>query len=136
MPVLDTSFLIDVERRRPLALAAYERLLAGDGRLLVPAQVATEYLVGLADEVAGLHQLESAFAIVPFGRVQVLEAARLAREAQRRGAFPGWADAQVAALAVLEHTYVVSADREHFEALGVPCWDHRRDPDPPEPDAQ
>lgn len=131
MPVLDASFLIDVERRHERALAAYERLLAGGEPLLVPAQVATEYLAGLEDEVAGLHQLEAAFAVVPFGRIQLLEAARLARLAHRRGGFPGWADAQVAALAVLENTFVVSADRAHFEALGVPCWDPRREDDPP-----
>lgn len=131
MPVVDASFLIDVERRRKRALAVYERLLERGEPLLVPAQVATEYLAGLDDEVAGLHQLEAAFAVVPFGRIQLLEAARLARAAQRRGAFPGWADAQVAALAVLEHTFVVSADRAHFEALGVPCWDHRTQPEPP-----
>jgi predicted nucleic acid-binding protein len=133
MPVLDASFLIDLERKHPGALAAFDRLLAEGAPLLVPAQVATEYLAGLADEVAGLHQLEAAFAIVPFGRMQVLEAARLARAASKAGAFPGWADAQVAALAVLEDTFVVSADRAHFAALGVPCWDHRRDTQPPAP---
>lgn len=131
MPVLDASFLIDVERRRERALAAYERLLDDGEPLLIPAQVATEYLAGLEDEVAGLHQLEAAFAVVPFGRIQLIEAARLARAAHRRGAFPGWADAQLAALAVLEQTYVVSADRAHFEAFGVPCWDHRTQTAPP-----
>lgn len=131
MPVLDTSFLIDVERKRKPALAVYEILATRAEPLLVPAQVATEYLVGLDDEVAGLHQLEISFAVVPFGRIQLLEAAKLARAAHRRGAFPGWAYAQVAALAILENTYVVSADSSHFEALGVPCWDHRNERGPP-----
>lgn len=131
MPVLDASFLIDVERRRERALEAHERLLRDGEPLLVPAHVATEYLAGLDDEVAGLHQLGAAFAVVPFGRIQLLEAARLARAAQRRGAFPGWAHAQVAALAVLEPTFVVSANRAHFEAFGVPCWDHRTQAAPP-----
>lgn len=131
MPVLDASFLIDLERRRPRAVAAFERLVAAGEPLLVPAQVAAEYLAGLKDEVAGLHQLESAFAVVPFGRIQLLEAARLARAAHRRGAFPGWGDVQVAALAAIEGTYVVSADRAHFAALGVPCWDPRTQGSPP-----
>lgn len=132
MPVLDASFLIDVERRRPPALQAYERLLEAGERLLVPAQVATEFLAGLEDEVAGLHQLEAAFAVVPFGRTQLLEAARLARFARQRGEFPGWADAQVAALAVLEQTFVVSTNALHFAALGVPCWDYRQRKEPPD----
>lgn len=133
MPVLDTTFLIDLERRRSPAVQALELLAASGERLLVPAQVAAEFLMGLEDEVAGLHQLESSFAVVPFGRTQLLEAARLARAAIRRGAFPGWADAQVAALAVLEQTFVVSADRAHFEVFGVPCWDPRSGGEPPKP---
>lgn len=131
MPVLDTSFLIDLERKREAARAAFERLLADGAPLLVPAQVAAEYLAGLEDGLAGLHHLEASFAVVPFGRMQLLEAARLARAASDRQAFPGWADAQVAALAALEQTYVVSADRAHFEALGVPCWDYRAEAEPP-----
>lgn len=133
MPVLDTSFLIDLERRREHALAALERMLRDGEPLLVPAQVAVEYLAGLEDPLAGLYGLEASFAVVPFGRAQLLEAARLARGAMRRGAFPGWGDAQVAALAALERTYVVGADAAHFEALGVPCWDTRTRDGPPEP---
>lgn len=133
MAVLDASFLIDVEQKRPRALAAYERLLDAGETLLVPAQVATEYLAGLEDEIVGLHRLESSFAVVPFGRIQLLEAARLARIAHRAGKFPGWADVQVAALAALEQTFVVSADRAHFDALGIPCWNHRTQAGPPAP---
>ena len=133
MPVLDTSFLIDVERRRDNAINAYEKLIHGGQPLLIPAQVATEYLTGLDDEIAGLHQLELAFAVVPFGRIQVLEAARLAKLAHRGGEFPGWGDAQVAALAAIEQTYVVSADTKHYEAFGVPCWDYRTQDEPPPP---
>jgi predicted nucleic acid-binding protein len=131
MAVLDTSFLIDVERRKTRALAAYDRLVDDAVPLLVPAQVAAEYLAGLQDDVAGLHQLEASFAVIPFGRVQLLEAARIARAAFAHGTFAGWADAQVAALAVLEQTFVVSADRAHFEQFGVPCWDYRREANPP-----
>lgn len=131
MPVLDTSFLIDVERRRKPAIAALEKLVESGESLLVPAPAAAEYLAGLKDEVAGLHQLEVAFAVVPFGRTQLLEVARLARRAFGEGTFPGWVDVQVAALAVLENTYVVTADPAHFEQLGVPCWDHRREREPP-----
>ena len=132
LAVLDTSFLIDVERRRRPAVAVLERLVASGEPLLVPAQVATEYLVGIEDEIAGLHQIESAFVLVPFGRTQLLEATRLARGAFARGSFAGWADAQVAALAALEQTFVVSADKSHFQAFGVPCWDHRNEKGPPD----
>lgn len=131
MPVLDTSFLVDLEKRRPAALEAYEAMLAEGDPLLVPAEVALEFATGLQDEVAALHHIEGAFVLVPFGRVQILEAAKLARATLRAGRFPGWADVQVASLAVLESTYVVSSNKRHFEALGVPCWDPRAEPDPP-----
>lgn len=128
MPVLDTSFLIDLERGDPDAEAVLERLAADAEPLIVPAQVAIEYLSGIEDRTVGLHMIDSSFLLSEVTREQVLEAARIAREAIGRGEFPGWADVQVAAVAILEATPVVTANPRHFRALGCEATEYRRAP--------
>lgn len=131
MPVLDATFLIDVEHRRTDAVRALRRLLSNDEALLVPAQTAAEFAAGREDEVAALADVEGSFAIVAFGPRHILEAARLARAAYRRGRFPGWPDIHVAAVAALEGTFVVTADAKNFRPMGCAVWDYRRDAEPP-----
>ncbi|MGQ0535361.1 MAG: type II toxin-antitoxin system VapC family toxin [Methanobacteriota archaeon] len=131
MPVVDATFLVDLERGLPAATAVLERLASGPDRLVVPAQAAAEFATGQEDAVAALADLESMFEIVPFGRPELCECARLAREALGRGSSPGWADLQVAATAVLESMPVLTADAPAFRALGCAVWDYRNDAEPP-----
>lgn len=97
----------------------------------VPAQAATEYVAGFEDPAANLRDLDRSYGISPYGREQILETARLAREAFSAGSFPGWADLHVAAAAVLDDEVVVTADPGHFEGLPCRVWDYRSDPSPP-----
>lgn len=131
MPVLDTSLLIDLQRGEPAAEAALRSLAAERVSLFVPAQVALEYLSGLEEEIVGLHMLQSSYDVVAFAGEHVLEGARLARDARLRGVFPGWPDVQIAALARLEDTYVVTSNPRHFAALGCAVWDPRSGAPPP-----
>jgi predicted nucleic acid-binding protein len=89
MAVLDTSFLIDLERGRDAAQAAFHHLVEDHEPLRVPSQAALEYVAGYEDPVANLHDLEASFQVQPAGRDGLLEAARRARQALAEGAFPG-----------------------------------------------
>lgn len=131
MPVLDASFLIDLERRLPVAQDALRRLVASRETLHVPAQAAIEFLHGQEDQVRALHRLEEAFRLVETNRATIMETAFLTRQARRNGFPPQWEDAQIAAVASLEQTFVVTANPRHFEQLAVPCWDYRNEPEPP-----
>lgn len=130
MPVLDTSFFIDLERGLPRAAAALELLAATGEDLIVTSQAATEYLSGVEDRAVALHMLESGFTLSLPSREHILEAARVAREAFDKGVFPGWDDLESATTALLEATYVVTANPKHFVALGVRVWDYRNEPAP------
>ena len=131
MPVLDTSFLIDVQHQAPTAQDALRHLRENGDALLVPAQAAIEFLHGFEDQVRALHRLEESFRLVELDRETILETAFLSRQARRNGFPPQWEDAQIAAVASLEQTYVVTANPRHFEQLSVPCWDYRMEPEPP-----
>lgn len=127
MAVLDTTFLIDLQRGLDAAHAALHVLAEGPERLLVPAQAAVEYLAGMEDPIAGLNDLQTSFEIVPFGRDHVLEAARVGRAALTKGEFPGWADTQIGATAVLTGSELVTADPENFRSLDCEVWDYRNE---------
>ena len=129
MAVLDSSLLIDLERGQAAASRALRRLVDRSEPLLVPAQVAIEYLCGLEDAVQGLHRLNGSFVVVGVGQEQILEAARLGRRAREAGARPGWADLQVAGLATIEDTFVITADPDGFRRLGCKVWEYRKEPD-------
>ncbi len=123
LPVIDTTFLIMLERGGTVAEKALETLVKHDDRLIVPHQVAIEYLAGLEDPVVGFHMIEASFRTGSLTTEHVLEAAHLARTAFAKGVFPGWADIQIASFARLENTFVVTSNVRHFEALGVLTWD-------------
>lgn len=131
MPVLDTTLLVDLQRDRADARRALDVLREREETLVVPAQVATEYLTGHVDPVQGFDRLVASFDLRFIGDRHVLEAARLASHAIARGDFPGWGDVHVAATARLEDTYVVTANPLHLEALEVPTWDYRTEEGPP-----
>ena len=126
VPVLDTTFLIDLQRGRERALHVLEAMLDAEEDLVVPAQVAVEFLSGVKDQAVALRRLEAAFTFAPADRDHALVAAELAREARARGAFPGWSDVNVAAHARLESTYVVTANAKHFREMGCDHWDYTK----------
>lgn len=127
MPVVDTTFLIDLDHGRDPALAAFHVLLEDQADLLVPAQAAIEYLSGFADPVANLRDLERSFHLVEADRQHVLEAAGIAREAIDGGDFPGWPDARIAATAILEGEEILTADPDDFRVFGCEVWDYRNE---------
>lgn len=139
MAILDASFLIDLEQGRDPAVAALDQMFEEETPVRVPAQAAAEYVAGFEDPVANLHDIERSYHVVDYGREQILETARLAEEAFSEGVFPGWADIQVAAQAVLSGEPVVTADPGHFEGLDCRVWAYRDDASPPagsgEPDS-
>jgi len=93
--------------------------------LRVPAKAAAEYVAGFEDPVANLHDLEQSYELVTPSREHVLETARVAREGFRAGAFPGWADTQIAATAILYDEEIATANPGHFDGLGCEVWPYR-----------
>lgn len=134
MGVLDTSFLIDLERGMDAARNALDAMVADGEPLLLPAIVASEYIAGRREDerLTTWHALDGSYTVVFPEAKHVIEAARLAWTAQRSGQMPGWSDAQIAAVAMFEGTYVVTGDVRHFQALGCGWWDYRTD-DAPSP---
>ena len=101
----------------------------GPKDLHVPFQAATEFLAGVEDPVAGLHLLVASYGVVMPTHAHLLEAARLARRPGRR---PNWGDIHIAAHALLESTYVITANPKDFRALDCMVWDYRNEPAPPQ----
>ena len=126
MPVLDSSFLIDLQHGVPEARRAAAALA---GRRVVPFQAALEFIAGFDDPVLALHALRSAFLVVMPGEAHLLEGAQVRRRARPKRV--GWGDVQVATQAILDGDVVVTANPGDFAALGCKVWDYRARPDGP-----
>lgn len=124
MPVLDTNLLIRVARGDAVAEKALDAL--ADERLVVPMQVAIEYLSGVADPVAELVALHASFTVLHTTDAVLLEAAAL-RARTRDRVRPRWGDILVAAYAVLDDTYVVTTNKRHYTQLGVDAWNYEKE---------
>lgn len=134
MPVLDTTFLIDLQREPKRMAPVLERLAAEEETLLVPLQVAVEYCAGVKEPAKAFHDLRLAFTLVPFDDEVAREAMDLAQRALLARRLPGWADIQIAATALVHGTYVVTRNARDFrDALGVGVWSYREAADPPRP---
>lgn len=131
MPVLDTNLLIRLEARDAAAEAALRRIEHED--LVVPAQVAAEYLVRVADREAELARLHAAFRVQHTTDAHLLAVARLAARAfdEPGGERPRWGDLHVAAAALLEGTFVATTNKRHFARLGVEAWHYLEELEPP-----
>lgn len=127
MPIVDAPFLIDLQHGRDAAFAATERLAERAEPNLLPMQAALEFVAGVEDVPAALRDLEETYDLVPFGDRELMRAAELPRHWLAEGSLPGWADIQVAAVAMLESTVVVTANADHFRALGCPAWNYRKE---------
>lgn len=131
MPVLDTNLLIRLDARDAVAEAALRRIEGED--LVVPAQVAAEYLVRVADPEAELARLHASFRVQHTTDAHLLAVARLAAAAFGKGGHdrPRWGDLHVAAAAILEGTYVATTNKRNFTQLGVDAWHYLEEADPP-----
>jgi predicted nucleic acid-binding protein len=130
MPVLDTSFLVDLQRGEARARAAADRL--GTQVLLVPFQAALEFMSGFADPAQALHLLRSSFDVTLPTEAHLIAGASLRRDMRAQGRRPAWADLHIATEARLAATFVVTADAADFLALGCAVWDYRNEAKPPE----
>lgn len=133
--ILDASFLLDLERGVDGALAALHTMVEAREPMRVPAQAASEYIAGTEDPVANLNDLEQSYIVLDHGRAHIVETAQLAARSMAEGTFPGWTDAQIAAVAVLAGEEIVTGDPRHFQALGCRVWDYRNEARDPGEDA-
>lgn len=119
MPVLDATFLIDLDRDPERHRVFLRELAEGSEELVVPVQAAIEFTAGLKDPAEGLRKVLTRFTLAPADEAVALEAARLAKASFMEGSFPGWPDIQVAATARRLGMSVVTSNRAHFEPLGI-----------------
>lgn len=119
MPVLDATFLVDVDGEPDRYRDLLRSWAEATEEVVVPAQAAIEFASGEKDPAAAMADLRRSFRVVPVDDDLQLEAARLARQAFAGGVFPGWADLQIAATARQLGMAVVTANRKHFEPLGI-----------------
>lgn len=129
MPVLDTSFLIDLQRAEQRAVAAFRGLQGQD--LVVPMVVAKEFLAGFDEPLAAWRLLQQEYTVGVEGMDQAIAASRIFRRLRKAGRRAMWNDATVAAHAELDATFVVTGDVKDFEAMGCQVWDYRKGGAPP-----
>lgn len=124
MAVLDTTFLVAVEKGQSDAEERYRELADRREALRVPGAVWTEYLSGFSpterDRARDL--LEATLAFEPFTRRMADEAARVQHELMRSGDPLGWHDLQVATTALHYDEMLVSSDKR-FAAVPGLAWE-------------
>lgn len=126
MPVLDTSFLIAVERREPDAQDLMNQFQEAGDLLCVPTAVWVEYLTGVTPRVRAqaANILARATEVVAFDETVADRAILLQDELMRTGRRLGWHDLQVAATALHRHDALATrdegfADVEGLQVLGL-----------------
>ena len=126
MAVLDTSFLIDLERERPSALKRLKALEADGVPLRVPPATWIEYLARLDPprRAAVQKEMESSTFFEPLGREMADQAVRLQAELSQRGKPMGWHDLQIAAAALFLREPLVSNDGVFHQVPGLEVLDH------------
>ncbi|MBW3583793.1 MAG: PIN domain-containing protein [Euryarchaeota archaeon] len=113
MAVLDTTFLIDLERRWPSAIKTLDDLESYAPPLRVPAAVWVEYLSAMEPTKRDRAQrhLEEITTFEPLSKEMAQEASRLQFEMGRVGRPLAWGDLQVAATALHVGEGLVSNDQ-------------------------
>lgn len=129
MPVLDASFLIDLETGNEQAQSALQHLLGQD--MIVPGQSALEVMSGNEEPAAALNALRASYRLLLPRDETLVAGARLRLTARREGRRPSGGDVYIAAEAHLHATYVVTANPKDFKALGCAVWDYRKGGMPP-----
>lgn len=112
MAVLDSTFLIAIERGTPAALARFAELKARREPMRVPAAAWVEYLSSFTPSTRAKASriLEESAIFEPFTRALADDAARIQFELRREGKVLGWHDLQIAATALAHNESLVSAD--------------------------
>jgi predicted nucleic acid-binding protein len=105
--------------------------------LIVPAQAAFEYLLGVDDPEAAMADLDASFHVEHPDGLVLDAAVALARHLLQQGAKQKRGDVWIAAHALVRGDYVVSLNKRHFHQMGVPCWHYGEERQPPvgRPDA-
>lgn len=118
MPVLDTSYLIALERDDLGAWLVMEKLQESGRVLRVPAAVWVEYLFAMSAEkrARAIEELDAALVFEPFTRELADAASRLQHALRARGAALGWHDLQIAVTALHHNDSLVTTDKA-FEAV-------------------
>lgn len=129
MPVIDTTFLIDLELGVDQAKSCLQGLQGQT--LVVPAVVAVEYLTLSADPEDDLAQLRRGYSMPEGKDAWILVAAALRRDLHAQGAKIRIPDLWIAAWARLLKTYVVTANARHYRAMGVSAWHYPTERKPP-----
>ena len=121
MTVLDTSFLIHLERGDTKAESLLRELEARSDPVRVPAAAWVEFLSTFPPGPRGeaVRRLEGSVSFEPFSRETADEAARLQFELLREGRGLGWHDLQVAATALYLRETLVSSDRAFRDLPGL-----------------
>ena len=126
MTVLDTSFLVDLERRVPGAVRTWQALMAGGARLRVPAAAWVEFLHILppAARTKAEEELERHASFEPFSRELANLAVRLQHDLASQGRRAGWHDLQIACTAIHLGEDLVSSDAgfDAFAGLSRRGW--------------
>lgn len=126
MVVLDTTFLIALERGDKKAAQLYDELLSAGEAIRVPAAVWVEYLSPMDAAVRrkARSTLEGAALFEAFDRETADEAVDLQNELFAAGRRLGWHDVQIAALARLKREPLVSNDAALADLPGIETRPH------------
>lgn len=129
MPIIDTNLLIRLEASDPVAQDVAQRL--ADQTVVVPAQVAFEFLLGAADLDAQAFALNASYPVEMPNFTIAMAAARLGQLAIAKGFRERRGDLWIAAHALVRDDYVVTTNKRHFTQLGVKAWNYESEPEPP-----
>jgi len=119
--LLDTTVLIDVSRRRPVAVSWFDDAMRGPAQICVSAVAVAEFFAGLRPE----HRQVSRDLIDELTHWDVnkdiaMPAGSLRYDLARRGQVLQIPDALIAATALAYSAELVTANIRHFAAAGVP----------------
>lgn len=130
MPVLDSCFLIMLSHDDKQTVRALHKV--NTTHLIVPAQAAAEFLVGVDEHSEELKAIHDSFDVVHTDDNHLLAMAELRSKARTRAIRPRWGDIHIAAQAKIHDTYVITNNERHFRQLGVPVWDWIKNDRPPQ----
>ncbi len=123
MAVLDTSFLIDLLRSRPRAVAVLDRVEDSGESQIVPAPAVFELAVELgrkrtpAVRARRVRDVIAMLAVHPFTGTIAVEAGRIAGALEDAGTPIDDVDCMIAATAIALDERLVTGNRRHFERV-------------------
>lgn len=126
MTVLDTTFLVDLERRKPSALALMKHLETSRVPVRVPTAAWLEFLASfppLQRHRIAIHMMRSVIC-EPFTKELAEASASIWFELARKGKTMPWHDLQVAATALRYDEPLVTNDDVFDRVPGLAVVDH------------